>query len=133
VRAGFNGMIDEISLYSRALSQAEIQAILAAYRGKCPIGPGIRVQPVNQTVNRGDTATFTVVATGTQPLSYRWYFNGSAIAAAIGVSLALTNVQTANAGNYLVVITNVAGAVTSSVASLTVNLPPLITAQPTSM
>jgi len=83
--------------------------------------PAITAQPVSQTVSASSNATFSVTATGTAPLSYQWRFNGTPIANATNATLALSNVQTNQAGSYSVVITNVAGTITSSVASLTVN------------
>jgi hypothetical protein len=77
----FNGLIDEATLYNRALSAGEIQAIYnSSYLGKCPPAPNlppiITVQPaINQTVNQGENATFSVVATGSAPLTYQWQFN----------------------------------------------------------
>src|SRR4029077_14776994 len=47
-----------------------------------PVAPTITTQPVNQTVTAGQTATFTVAATGTAPLSYQWRKNGTAISGA---------------------------------------------------
>jgi hypothetical protein len=92
----------------------------------------ITSQPQNQTVTQGQGATFSVTAGGTAPLGYQWYFNGSAISGATGSSLTLNNVQAVQAGSYTVVAGNVAGPVTSAVATLTVNLPPSITTQPQS-
>jgi sugar lactone lactonase YvrE len=95
------------------------------------IPPFITTQPTNQPVVVGGTATFSVTAGGTPSLSYRWYFNGTnLLAGATNTLLTLTNVQTTNTGNYSVVVTNVAGSVTSSNATLTV-VPLLITTQPT--
>ena len=69
----------------------------------------------------GDTATFTVVATGTAPLTYQWQKNGVPITDATGVSLVLTNLQPTDAANYSVAITNSLGSTTSSNAYLTMN------------
>jgi hypothetical protein len=80
----------------------------------------------------GSTATFTVVADGTTPLSYQWLFNGTSIFAATGSSFTRTNLQTADAGNYSVQVTNAAGMALSSNALLTVIEPPSITSQPLS-
>jgi alpha-tubulin suppressor-like RCC1 family protein len=91
----------------------------------------ITTQPQSQTVTMGSNATFSVTATGTLPLSYQWYFNETNVDGATNSSLALTNVQPANEGDYFVVVTNVAGSVTSSNAILTINVPPTITTQPT--
>jgi hypothetical protein len=65
--------------------------------------------------------TFEVTAGGIAPLSYQWYFNGTNLpGGATNDSLTLENVQTNDAGGYSVVITNVAGSVISSNATLTV-------------
>jgi hypothetical protein len=122
----FDGWIDEVSLYSRALSQADIQAIYnAGSAGKCTsaVALTITAQPAGLTVNLGDTAAFNVTATGSQPLSYQWLFNGSNLVGQTGTSLVLSNVQPANGGNYSVLVSNVVSSVLSSNALLTVVLP----------
>ena len=92
--------------------------------------PAITTQPQNQTVFIGQTATFTIVASGPGPLSYRWRFNGGDIPSANGASLTVTNVQAGNAGNYSVVVFNASGSAASAIATLTVRQPPFITAHP---
>src|SRR2546421_2558268 len=47
-----------------------------------PVPPAITTQPASETVSTGQTATFTVAATGTAPLSYQWQKNGTAIGGA---------------------------------------------------
>ena len=92
----------------------------------------ILTQPANQTAIQGSNATFNVTADGIAPLSYQWWFNGTTqLAGATNTSLTLTSVQPTNAGNYSVVVTNNYGSVTSSIATLTVLVPPAITTQPT--
>ena len=88
--------------------------------------PAILTQPQSQTVMAGTNATFSVTPTGVVLASYgfQWQFNGTNIGGATGTSLTLTNVQSAQAGNYWVVVSNVAGSVTSSNASLTVIVMP---------
>lgn len=94
---------------------------------------GIVIQPQSQNVVQGANATFSVVAGGTTPFSYQWMFNGANISGATSSSLTLLVVTTNNEGNYSVVVTNSSGgAVTSSVASLTVNVPLQITSEPVS-
>ncbi|MEO5804790.1 MAG: immunoglobulin domain-containing protein [Verrucomicrobiota bacterium] len=83
--------------------------------------PFITTQPQSQAVFEGATATFTVVAGGTPPLSYQWQFNGNNLTNVTGTSLSLSNVVSANAGNYSVIVSNAAEAVTSDFATLTVN------------
>jgi hypothetical protein len=129
----FNGRIDETSIYNRALTAAEIDSIYAAStKGKCPIPPNIVVQPQDQSAVVGGSASFSVIAGGTPPLGYQWSDNGTNIANATNASLILTNVQITNDGTYTVIVSNVAGSVTSSNAVLTVGWPPGIEAQPAS-
>ncbi len=82
----------------------------------------------------GQTAIATVAAAGTAPFTYQWkaglngnYTNltdGGNISGATNAALTITGVQSTNALNYVVVITNSLGSITSSVAPLVV-LPPL--------
>ena len=84
------------------------------------VPPSITSQPHDQSVRLGSNATFTVLVAGTVPLAYQWYFNSSAnpLASATSSSYTRTNVQLSDAGLYWVVITNLAGTVTSSNATL---------------
>ncbi len=83
--------------------------------------PFIITQPASQTVSVGVTAAFSVNADGAALLDYQWRFNGTNITGATATNYSLASVQSSNAGNYTVVITNLAGSITSSVAVLTVN------------
>jgi len=96
-----------------------------------PVAPSITAQPASQTINAGQTATFSVTATGTAPLSYQWQKNSATIAGATSSSYT-TPAETAsdNGAQFSVVVSNSAGTVTSNAAILTVNAPPAITAQP---
>ena len=101
-----------------------------------PVAPTITTQPPNQTVTAGQTATFSVVASGTAPLSYQWRKNAANIAGATSSTYttpATTSLD--NAAQFTVVVSNSAGNATSSTATLTVNpatVAPSITAQPLS-
>jgi Concanavalin A-like lectin/glucanases superfamily/Immunoglobulin domain len=132
----FNGDIDEVSLYSRALSQTEIQAIYnAGSSGKCagPAAPYITTQPVDQTVTVGANVTFSVEAGGTEPLGYQWSFNGTNIDGATDSMLMLTDVQFTDAGTYAVVVSNSVSTATSSNAVLTVNPAPACVQPPSGL
>jgi len=85
--------------------------------------PVITNNPVSITNVAGANSSFSVTAGGTAPLAYQWRFATAAITGATNSSLSLTNIRSSQAGNYTVVITNSAGAVTSSVAILAVTNP----------
>ena len=87
--------------------------------------PVISTQPAaTQTVASGGSATFTVVATGSPAPTYQWRKNDVDISGATSASLTLLAVTTSNAGTYSVLVSNLAGSVTSSNAVLTVTEPP---------
>ena len=98
-----------------------------------PVAPSITTQPASQTVTAGQTATFSVTATGTAPLSYQWQRNGVAISGATLASYTTpATTSSDNGALFTVVVTNSVGSVTSSTATLTVNVSPSITTQPAS-
>ncbi|MGH9688942.1 MAG: immunoglobulin domain-containing protein, partial [Candidatus Acidiferrales bacterium] len=83
--------------------------------------PSITTQPASQSVAAGQTATFTVVATGTAPLSYQWQKDSANISGAASVSYTTPATVAADKGTtYRVVVSNSAGSVTSNSATLTV-------------
>jgi GH25 family lysozyme M1 (1,4-beta-N-acetylmuramidase) len=94
------------------------------------VAPSITTAPTNTIVIQDSNATFYVAGSGTPPPAFQWRFYGTNIPAATNSFFTRTNAQPADAGNYSVVLTNVGGAVTSSVATLTVNVPPAISIQP---
>jgi PKD repeat protein len=94
------------------------------------VPPNVATAPASQSVPVGSNATFTVSATGTAPLNYQWRFAGAPIAGATGTQYTRTNAQCADTGGFDVVITNIAGSVTSALATLTVVTPPAIIAEP---
>ena len=101
-----------------------------------PVAPSITSQPVSQTITAGQTATFSVAATGTAPLSYQWKKNGSSISGATGTTYTTPATTTSDNGStFTVVVTNSAGSATSNAATLTVNAAPVapsIATQPAS-
>ncbi|MCF7762442.1 MAG: immunoglobulin domain-containing protein [Verrucomicrobia bacterium] len=94
--------------------------------------PEIVRQPVDQTVAGGAVLSVSVVASGSQPLSYQWSFNGGAIANATNSVLTVPSVTSENAGSYSVVISNRVGSVSSRLAQVTVQLVLRIAEQPRS-
>lgn len=98
------------------------------------VAPTITTQPAATAVTEGQSASFTVVATGTAPLTYAWRRNGSTIAGATAATYTLAATTLAdNAASFAVVVSNSAGSVTSSAVALAVNaltVTPSITTQP---
>jgi hypothetical protein len=88
--------------------------------------PTIVTQPLSQTASPGADVTLSVEVNGTEPLRYTWKFNGTNLPGATNATLELANVQVAQAGDYLVVVTNALGAATSDVATLTVQVSPAL-------
>jgi hypothetical protein len=87
--------------------------------------PAITIQPVNHTVTAGQTATFSVAATGLAPLIFQWVKNGMNIAGANAASYTTpTNVLTDSGSTFQLVVTNTVGTVTSNLATLTVTAAP---------
>ncbi len=71
-------------------------------------------------MDAGNAVSLSVSASGTTPFTYRWQFNGNTIAGATTSKLTFSAAQLTNAGNYVCVVTNIYGSVTSRVMSLTV-------------
>ncbi|MCX8517485.1 MAG: DUF1566 domain-containing protein, partial [Rhodoferax sp.] len=97
------------------------------------VAPAITVQPGSQSVTAGQTATFSVSASSNAPMSYQWSKNGSNIAGANASTYTTPVTTVADTGAaYSVTVSNSAGTVTSSSATLTVNITPSIGTQPAS-
>jgi hypothetical protein len=101
-------------------------AVLTVY-----VPPTITLQPQSVTNLAGTSAVFSVMANGNPDPSYQWQLGSTNIAGATSDTLTLTNVLPAQAGNYTVIVENLAGVVTSSnaVLSVVVNAP-VITIEP---
>jgi Concanavalin A-like lectin/glucanases superfamily/Abnormal spindle-like microcephaly-assoc'd, ASPM-SPD-2-Hydin/Immunoglobulin domain len=131
-----NGMIDEVRIYSQALTPVQIQNDMNAPIINPSVPPSITIQPAGQSVVAGQAATFSVAATGTAPLSYQWQKNGATIAGAFSSSYTTPATTTTDSGStFTVVVSNSVGTATSSAATLTVNAAPVapaITVQPAS-
>ncbi len=90
--------------------------------GNGPVAPYVTTQPANQTVTAGQTATFSVVVSGTAPLNYQWQKNGADIAGATSSSYMTPVTTTSDSGEmFRVMVSNSAGSATSNSAALTVN------------
>lgn len=100
------------------------------------VAPSITTQPASISVAAGANAAFSVVASGTAPLSYQWYKGDDVLSSGTAATLTLTAVSAASGGSYKVKVSNVAGNVTSTPATLTVTgvaTVPFIATQPASV
>lgn len=92
--------------------------------------PGILTQPQSQVVSNGAAGSLGLTASGTGPLNYQWFQNNGPIVGGTNTALNYPATSLAQAGNYLCIITNNYGSVTSSIVSITVLIPPTIVTQP---
>ena len=93
--------------------------------------PQIIRQPASLSRTNGGRAVLGVFASSVTPLTYQWFLNGVPIAGATNLTLVLTNLNLALAGNYTVTVSNSVGAVTSTAAQIYLPVPPTLHAQPT--
>ena len=118
----FNGSLDEVEIFNRALGSHEVYAL--CHNGAFPqTAPTILLPPVSQTVEVGGTASFSAQAIGGN-LSYQWTFGGTPIPGATNNTFILTNASTTASGHYSIVVSNTAGTATNTV-TLTVQQPAL--------
>jgi GxGYxYP putative glycoside hydrolase C-terminal domain/Legume lectin domain len=94
--------------------------------GAAGAAPYIAEQPASQSAVLGTNVTFSVIASGTGPLSYQWQMNGTNIPGATSSTYRRKDVLTTDAGDFQVVITNSYGSITSSVAVITFGSQPVV-------
>lgn len=126
----FSGEMDEVAVFSQALSQGQVLGLYTNASGVALFAPTIANQPQSQAPFAHQNARFTVAALGTQPLGYQWQVgtngvyvnlaNSGRVSGATSASLTITNVSLSDPTNYVVVVTNSLNSVTSAPVSLTV-------------
>lgn len=128
--AGWNTQMDGNGTNYAAgatFSMGSSNVTLFAKWTRATVAPSITTQLSNQMVMAGQTATFTVAASGDTPLSYQWKKDGAAltdggnISGSRSATLSIVGAQSGDAGSYTVLVTNTAGNVTSDAVTLTVN------------
>jgi sugar lactone lactonase YvrE len=128
-----NLSFNDVGSYQVVITGASgsITSAVATLSVKSPL---IAIQPTNQVVVVGGDASFNVAAVGIPPLSYAWYGDGTAIGGATNSTFSANDVTSASSGSgFDCVVANLYGSVTSSVAMLTVALPPSIVTEPTNL
>ena len=110
----------DVVVSNSAGSITSAQATLTV--NSAPVAPTITTQPANQTVTAGQTATFSVIASGTAPLTYQWQKNAANITGATASSYTAPVTTTADSGElFRVIVSNSVGNTPSMSATLTVN------------
>ncbi len=89
-----------------------------------PTAPTISSQPTSLTVTTGQTATFTVSATGTAPLAYQWYMNTTVVGTNSSTLTIMRTPISDNAAQIYVTVSNTAGTITSNTVTLHVDSAP---------
>lgn len=94
--------------------------------------PSITQQPaVSTSVINGGSVYLTVTAMGLAPLSYQWTLSGTNVSGMTNYFLSINNIQPGQQGDYRAIVSNSFGSVTSTVAAVTVLIPPSVTSQST--
>jgi pectate lyase len=102
----------------------DVPYLVTNYAGVGKLAPVVIAQPHSQSVLPGQDVLFSVTVIGASPMAYQWYFNtNTPLANATNATHTISNVQPANGGAYTVVVSNLFGSVTSSVAILTFGSP----------
>jgi hypothetical protein len=122
---GLGDTVVTLTVKDAADNQTNCQATITVVDG---FVPDLMEQPQSATNMVGTTATFTVAATSCSAIGYQWMRGTNLLSGENATTLTITNVQTSNAGDYTVVLTNGAGSATSEIATLTVLLPAAPTA-----
>lgn len=131
----FKGSVAQVAVFTNYLTASQVQALY--YAGE--LAPTITQEPQPLTIGLGDTGSLTAVVKGNPTLVYQWYQGTTKLGDVAGnisgstnATLTIIDAQSANGGNYTVVITNSYGSITSTVALLTITPSPDINREPTS-
>ncbi len=109
-----------------AISAKEYHNLVLIQDSTSQVAPRITRQPGDITPATGQNAILYPMATGSLPMNFQWYFNGNPLPGQTNTWLMLVAINTNQAGNYQLVVTNDYGAVTSRVAVIS-ELPGIIT------
>jgi hypothetical protein len=133
----FSGQLDDLRIYSRALSAAEVSQLYATEAVTASNSfPTIVTHPAGQSLQMGQPLQLSVTASGAAPLTYQWLRNGTVLTGATTASYAVANATATDAGTYSVLVQNALGSVYTNPATVTVTNPvptavaPAITTQP---
>jgi len=122
----FSGTIDEVAVFNQSLSPNQLLNLYSAGLGLKGIVPTITTQPASLELFPNHPIRLNVAVSGTTPLSYQWFVSknnvfqaltdGGGIVGSASNALTISNPTPSYFTNYIVIVTNNAGSVTSSVA-----------------
>ncbi|MFM1941511.1 MAG: hypothetical protein RI897_493 [Verrucomicrobiota bacterium] len=123
----FRGGIDEVAVFDKALSAAQVLEVFAGAN----VPPWITTQPIapDRDLYAGNTVTVSVGAEGPPPLTYQWFKDGAAVTGQTSDTLTLSPAAVSDSGTYEVVVSNTYGQATSDSVSILIN--PADTVAPT--
>ncbi|PWU21672.1 MAG: hypothetical protein C5B50_01135, partial [Verrucomicrobia bacterium] len=131
------GVVDEISVFNRALDTNEINTLYAAgLAGQYVqpiVAPTVTIAPPSIAAPYGSTTNFNANVIGTPPFSYQWILNSTNLPGQTASTLVITNAQDVNAGSYQVQVQDTNGSAISAAATLRVGSPPGLTLLPTNL
>ncbi len=118
----FKGAIDDVVIYDRSLTEAEINSLHDAGVNGTYVTSPVKIveQPKGQTIMAGASYTLSAKAAGTLPLTYQWQKDGQDLPGAIRSSLPFTSATVADTGSYQLFVTQGATKVSTTPATLTV-------------
>ena len=116
--AYFNGYIDDLRMYSIALTGPEVVGMYELEKPETVIPPQITAISENTVADEGETIELTVVADGEGPLLYSWKKTGSNVELSNTTNLVLSNVDEGDAGSYYVVVSNEGGKTDSATVEI---------------
>jgi Concanavalin A-like lectin/glucanases superfamily/Immunoglobulin I-set domain/Immunoglobulin domain len=115
----FNGVIDDVAFFNRALSSSEINAIYAAGTGITPSLQIVGQTATNLNIFQGQPINLSVQVSGLSP-AYQWYKQSAPIVGATNSTFTISSAKVSDSGNYYVIVSNQVNSVSSAVISVTV-------------
>ncbi len=120
----FNGDIDEVALYNKALTPERVDYHYSLGKYSDTTAPFMVHQPESLDLIVGVAASFNAQAAGSPTLAYQWLHNGQPVTGATEHSLSLSNTTFADAGDYALRVANSLNTITSQVATLNLGAQP---------
>lgn len=127
------GNLDEVAIYTNALSSERVQAHYIAARNANPpaVAPTFRLNIVSTNFFEGSELVLPAIALGTEPFTYQWYKGTTAIVNQTNANLLIPGATEADSGDYKLRVTNAGGSLESDVATILVEkAPPTIVTEP---